>query len=41
VAETLRNLALVKYHLRDFETAAELYKRATEIKVSSPRSGGR
>ena len=32
VAETLRNMALLKYDQGQFETAANLYKRATEIR---------
>lgn len=32
VAETLRNLARLKYDMGEFEVAASLYKRATEIK---------
>ena len=32
VAKTLRNLALVKYHLGDFEAAAKFYKNAIEMR---------
>ena len=32
VAETLRNMARLKYDKGEFETAAKLYKRATEIR---------
>uniref|UniRef100_A0A8D3DBL6 Nephronophthisis 3 n=1 Tax=Scophthalmus maximus TaxID=52904 RepID=A0A8D3DBL6_SCOMX len=36
VGETLKNLALLSYEEGDFEKAAELYKRAMEIKEAEP-----
>merc|ERR1739838_963348 len=39
VAKTLRNLALVKYHLGEFEAAAGFYKRAIEMEEAEGRSG--
>ena len=39
VAKTLRNLALVKYHLGEFEAAAGFYKRAIEMEEAERRSG--